>query len=167
MRTVYCLVLGLFFLCVKAQTTNENLNGQLNEMKTSFLNEAYLGVVKYTFPKVVEMMGGEEEMLKTTQTTMNSMKAQGYVIEDISFSNPSDIVSQNGFAQCTLNQVLLMKTPEGNIQSTTTLLAVSNDNGENWKFLDASGIPKDLVVEIFPELHPDMEIKPSERKNID
>jgi len=167
MRTIYCFILGISLLTLNAQTTNENLNRQLLEMKTSFLNEDYQGVVKYTFPKVVEMMGGEDQMLKTTQTTMDSMKEQGFVIEDLSFDEPSPFVTQNGFQQCTLDQQLIMTTTEGRVQSTTTLLAVSQDEGENWKFLDASGMPVDFVKNIFPDLHPDLKIKATERKNID
>ena len=167
MRFFYSLLCSIFFISIQAQTTNENLNSQLNEMKTSFLSGEYSGIVKYTFPKVVEMMGGNEAMLSTTQATMDKMKAAGYTFEDISFTSPSEFVEQNGFSQCTLNQVLIMTTPDGKIESTTTMLAVSGDKGKNWTFLDASGVPSDLIPTIFPDLHPDLIISPAERKNID
>ena len=131
MRTIYSLLFGLFFLSLYAQTTNDNLNTQLNEMKTSFLNSEYDGIVKYTFPKVVEMMGGEEAMLKTTTETMDQMKEGGFSFLEITFSDPSEFVEQNGFSQCTLSQILVMDTPQGKIESTTTLLAVSGDDGKN------------------------------------
>lgn len=167
MRIIYGLMLGLFFLSIQAQTTNENLNTQLYEMKNSFLNGDYQKVVKYSLPKVVEMMGGEQQMIEATQTSMESMKAQGFVVEDISFSEASPFVTQNGVLQCSLTQELIMETPEGKIQNKTSIIAVSRDDGENWNFLDASGMPIDLVKTIFPDLHPDISIKESERKNID
>ena len=156
MKTIFSLVFGIFFLSTHAQTTNDNLNAQLNEMKTSFLNSEYEVIVKYTFPKVVEMMGGEEAMLKTTGETMDQMKAGGFSFLDISFSDPSAFLEQNGFSQCTLNQILVMDTPQGKMESTTTLMAVSGDDGQNWSFLDASGVPENLISTIFPDIHPDI-----------
>ncbi len=164
MRTIYCLLFGMIFLSVQAQTSNENLNTQLDEMKTAILNEDYSVVVDYALPKVIEMYGGEEGMLNKIEKTMGAMKTQGLAAEELNFNNPSSFVEQKGYLQCTLDQILVMKSDSRKIQIETTLFAVSDDGGENWKFLDVAGMPVEFLRNLFPNLHPDITLKPKQQK---
>jgi hypothetical protein len=164
----FSLLLVCFIgLNLQAQTDNKNLNEQLETMRSAFMDKDYSVLAEYTYPKVVEMMGGKENMIEATSSTMAQMEAQGFVFEKLSFKDASDFLEHNGDLQCALRQVLVMDTPNGKVQSETTLLAISKDDGENWVFLDSSGMPKASLQSFYENLHPDMVIAPSEKKNLE
>jgi hypothetical protein len=143
------------------------LNAQLKAMSASFLNEDYMALADYTFPAIVDMMGGKEALITASKEGINQMKDAGYVILDFYFKNPSRYYEKNNTTQCTLTQFLVMNTPNGKIQTESTLLAVSYDKGANWTFLDASSKPKEFITRVFPDFHPDIVIKPSKQSNIE
>ena len=161
-----CLLLSIS-ISLQAQTENENLNTQLKSMSTAFLDEDYKLMAEYTYPKVLEMMGGKEAMIQATENTMSQMKSQGFSFLDINFKDPGLFYEKNGDRQCAITQVLVMQTPQGKVQSESTLVAISQDEGENWKFLDSSGMSKASLESFYANLHPDIEIKASKKIPID
>ena len=134
-------------------------------MSSVFLEDDYKLMAEYTFPKVVEMMGSKENMVETTKNTMTKMESQGFTIESLSYTNSSDIYEHNGDTQCVFDQSVIMNTPDGKIENTTAVIAISNNNGKNWVFFDTSGMPRTSVQEFYENLHHDLEIKQSEKKN--
>jgi len=149
-----------------AQTENNNLNEQLSEMKTAFENKDYSVIADYSYPKIVDMMGGKEKMIEVTTNSMEKMESQGFVIEELSFKDASGFMEHSGDLQSTITQVMVMQTPEGKIESTSTMVAISEDDGENWVFLNASGMSKETVKSFYENMHPELEIKKSEKKNL-
>jgi hypothetical protein len=154
-------------ISLQAQTKNENLNTQLKSMSSAFLDGDYKVMAEYTYPKVLEMMGGKEAMIQATESTMSQMKSQGFTFLDITFKDPGKFYEKNGDTQCSITQVLVMETPQGKVQSESTLVAISQDEGENWVFLDSSGMSKVSLESFYSNLHPDIEIKASNKTKID
>jgi hypothetical protein len=142
------------------QSSNENLNRQVQEMKKLFLAEDYRTFSNYTYPKVIEMFGGKEEMIQATKNGIDQMKKEGYQIVDITYKDASKLLTQDQELQCSLTQELLMQMPQGKLLAEYTLIAISADKGKNWKFLDTSGKSKEVMIKYFPNLHPDLVIKP-------
>lgn len=141
------------------QTANENLNSNLQTMKKFFLAEDYENFADYTYPKVIEMMGGKSNMVKATRQGMNKMKNEGFSFTDLSFKNPSEIITKGNERQCSLNQILTMETPQGKIESEYTLIGISDNNGQSWTFIDTSGKSKETMLKYFPNLHDEIIIK--------
>ncbi|MFH6601990.1 hypothetical protein ACEZ3G_00765 [Maribacter algicola] len=147
-----------------SQTENKNLNEQLGEMKKYFLAGDYDNFAEYTYPKVIEMMGGRSNMVNATKQAMDKMKNDGFTFKDLSFKDPSSFLKKDGELQCTLTQQLTMNTPQGKIESEYTLIALSSDDGLNWTFIDTSGKDKQTMLKYFPNLHKEIIIKPRKQK---
>lgn len=162
----YLSLLLICFLSVNlsAQTDNETLNTQLNAMKTAFMDKDYSLIAKHTYPKIVEMMGGKEKMVEVTSTTMAKMESQNFIFKSITFKDPSELMEHNGDLQCALTQIIVMDTPNGKVQNERTLVAISEDDGNNWVFLDSSGMNSDSLKGIYPNLHPDLVLKPESKQ---
>ena len=165
------LLIGAVLFSVAAfsygQTSNDKLNSQLTEMRKFFLDENYEAFSNYTYPKVIEMMGGRDRMIEATRNGINKMKDDGYQIIDISYKDPSQFLEQDQELQCSLTQEITMQLPQGKIIAEYTLIAISNDNGQNWKFLDTSGQSKETMIKYFPNLNPDIVIKDKTQKMVD
>ncbi|MFD0990706.1 hypothetical protein ACFQ1R_11410 [Mariniflexile jejuense] len=166
-KKIWILILTITTSFAFAQTENENLNSQLGEMKKFFLAGDFENFANYTYPKVVEMMGGKSNMVKATKDGMNKMKNDGFSFTDLNFKNPSEFLKKGNELQCTITQIIEMKTPRGKIESEYTLIGISNDNGQNWTFIDTSGKDKETMLKYFPNLHDEIVIKPKKQKLID
>ena len=150
-KKIWILILIINSTFGFAQTENKNLNSQLGEMKDYFLAGDYENFVNYTYPKLIEMMGGKSNMVKATEQGMEKMKTNGFLFIDISFKNPSKFLKKDYELQCSFTQVIVMRTPNGKIESEYTLIGISNDNGQNWTFIDTSGKDKETMLKYFPK----------------
>jgi hypothetical protein len=167
MKYFSLLLVFILSLSLSAQTDNENLNEQLLHLKNAFLEEDFSTVADYTFPKIIEMMGGKEKMVEVTKNTFSKMKSQGFILDEISFKDSSNFFTHNGDLQSTITKVLVMDTPNGKVKTETTMIAISKDEGENWVFFDTSGMQKASVQSFYANMHPDLEIKQSKKETIE
>ncbi len=166
-KNIWIIILLFISSLSFAQTENEKLNSQLEEMKKFFLAGDYESFANYTYPKVIEMMGGKSNMVQATKQGMNKMKNDGFSFTDLNFKSPSEFLKKGNELQCSLTQVIVMETPRGKIESEYTLIGISNDNGQNWTFIDTSGKDKETMLKYFPNLHNEIIIKPKKQKLIE
>lgn len=165
------ILIFLIFLSIsnifKAQTTNQNLNSQLQLMRKYFLEGNYKHFANFVHPEVSKMIGGKAEMIKTTENAINKMKNGGFSFIDLKFKNPSKFLKKGNETQFTITQEILMKTPKGKILAEYTLIGISGDNEKNWKFIDTSGKSKEAMRKYLPFLSKDLIIKPKTQRFID
>lgn len=147
-----------------AQTENKKLNSQLEEMKNIMLNGNYEKLADYTYPRVIEIMGGKSNMIKVIKQSMNKIKNDGFSIINLKYINSSEFLRKGDELQCSLTQIIVMKTPKGKIESEYTLIAIFKDNGQNWTFIDTSGKDKETMIKYFPNLHNEISITPKKQK---
>lgn len=161
------IFLFLIYGVIYAQTDNENLNTQLNKMRDYFLAEDYDSFINYTYPKIIEMAGGKSNMTNAVEVSIAKMKEQGFSIVGIVYGSPSKLLKQENELQYTLRQKLTMQTPQEKVEAEYTLIAISDDKGENWTFIDTSGKSKEKMLKMFPNLSPNIEIKPKTQRIIE
>ncbi len=164
--------LSLLWICfiglnLSAQTDNENLNTQLENMRSAFMEKDFAIVADYTYPKVLEMMGGKENMIEVSAASIAKMESQNFIVKSISYEKPSEFLKHNGDLQCAITQIMVMSTPNGNVQNKTVLIAISKDEGENWVFLDTSGMPRASVEDFYENLHPELNLDRGGKKMLD
>ena len=126
------------------------------------VHEDYKVLAKYTYPPVVKMMGGPENMAATVQKMMANMKTQGVIFNKVSFGEPSKIVKSGSELQSTIAQHLEMQIKENKLLATSTLIAISADNGVNWTFVDTSNKDMATIRKLLPNLSPAISIPPAQ-----
>lgn len=160
----------LFLLCFSgayAQSENTQLNKQLSEMREYFLAEDYDSFANFTYPKIIEMMGGKQNMVNLTKQAIDGLKAQNISFAALNYADASQIFEKGGELQCTVVQETILNTPNGKIQSLSALIGISKDGGQNWTFIETSGKDKKALSAVFPNLHEDLVIPPSSQKMLD
>lgn len=113
------------------------------------------------------MVGGKEKLVQVTEAAMGQVEKGGFSFLDVKFTNPSKFIKKGNEMQFTITQEILMNTPKGKVLGGTTLVGISNDNGKNWKFIDASGKSKELMNKYFPNLSSEIVIKPKYQKSVE
>ena len=156
---LWFLILMIISTFSFAQTENENLNTQIKEMKGYLLQGDYENYTNYVYPKIIKMMGSKKNMVVATENGINNMKAGSFSIMDLKYKNPSKFFKKENELQCSLTQVTVMQTSNGKIEEENTFIAISDDDGENWTFINTDNKDKETVLETFPNLHSDIFMK--------
>lgn len=126
----------LIFVCNTIQAQND-IQQQANAMGEALLKKDYLNFVVFTYPKLLKEMGGKEKMAASIQQQMEQMEQKGTQVIGLKYGTPSSIIKQKDELQCTIPQTMTLKVKEGKIMAQSTLIAISQDKGAHWFFVDA------------------------------
>lgn len=136
----------------ETKTHSAAVKAQAEEMGQMLLKKDYQAFAKFTYPKVAEMMGGKEKMIEILEKSIGEMESVGTSFINVSMGEASECITVGSELQCTIPQTIQMKMPDGKMTTTSTLIAVSSDNGKTWCFIDTSG--KDILAmkQLLPNL---------------
>jgi hypothetical protein len=126
---------------------------QAAKMGQALIQGNYKTFVHYTYPGIVKMSGGPDQLAAQLKTVMNQMNAGGVVVTGVSFGAASKVVTSGTELQCTLEQHTAMNVPDGKIINTTTLICLSEDGGKNWTFVDTSNKDMATIRQLLPNLN--------------
>lgn len=146
----------------QVKEASQNLKAQAEKMASAFVSGDYKTFANYTYPLVLKSMGGAAKMADVLSKTTANMKAQGMAFSKITFGDPSTIVKSGKELQATLAQHTEIKLAQGRIVTTSTLIAVSTDNGVNWTFIDTSNKDMATLRKALPNLSPSIVIPPAQ-----
>lgn len=90
------------------------------------------------------------------------MKANGMSFDSITFDSPAKILRVGKELQTTIVQHTDVKVPDGRAVSTSTLIAISTDNGAHWTFIDTININVSTLRKAMPNLSKDIVIPPQQ-----
>ena len=107
----------------------------------------YGRLVDLTYPKVVEMVGGRDKMIETLRRGSEDMKAHGTAILGADVSEPKEVVTSGNKQFAVVPMTVRVQVPDGTLRSKGFLIAVSEDHGKTWVFIDGAGITKELGKE--------------------
>lgn len=131
---------------------------QAIELSTAMQNKNFESTVKFTHPKIIEMLGGKEKYLEILKTGHEEMNKIGYSYESIVLGEPSEIVKAGDELHCLIPETITMKFAGGKIISKSSLLAVSKDKGKSWTFIETAMLQEDNIKTILPNYNPALKI---------
>ena len=147
----FTLILLFVFSAVFSQK-NSNIATQLSEITIDSLmfdqadkmgealkKEDFETFASYTFPEIIEKMGGLDSFLLVMKLSFGDLEAQGVTINSIAYGKRSDFVKTKTNLQCILPQEMTIKVKGGTLNTLTYLIAISPDEGKKWYFVDTSG----------------------------
>ena len=156
------LIITVFLLVgVNAYTQNdhsENIKRDGNQMINFMIEKDYDSLSQFTYPVIVEWMGGKEMMINLISKEMQRIEDQGVVFLELSLGEPEKLYTAGEEIHCLVPQKVILENSDGKIISNSHLLAVSVDLGENWYFVDTSQLTSENVTVLFPQFNSDLEI---------
>jgi hypothetical protein len=150
----------LIFHASGQQNSIKNLKQEANNMGSALIAGDYTTFAKYTYPPLVKAMGGVAKMKEKLEETVNNMHQQGMNFSKITFAEPSKIIMSQKEYQSTILQHTEIKLSKGRIVSSTTLIAISTDNGNNWTFIDTTNKDMQMLRKALPNLSSSIYIPP-------
>jgi len=144
----------------QAPGATAKLKAQAVKMGTSFLPKDFKSFSAYTNPAVLGMVGGRAGKEQIMTGVTDGMKQRGMSFEDVSMGEPSGLMKSGKEWQATIPEYIIIATPQGKFRTTSTLIAISADNGDNWTFMDTSDKDIATIRKLLPNLSPSIVIPP-------
>ena len=143
-----------------AQTSDnqhiENAQEKADMMVKAFKNKDYSTFLDLTHPKVVELAGGKEKMLKI----LNEGLGPGIEVLEVEIYNPSTLIRKDGTLQCSFKQKQFMKIGDQKIYTIGSLIGISYDKGAYWSFIGVASNTLATIQASFPELSDELDVQP-------
>lgn len=157
MRLFYIISLLLLPACAVAQTRTANhktaIQAEATKMGKALVSKDYENFVKTTYPKAVEWTeGGKEALKKELSSQITTMEKDGASIARVWPGQAGDIIDTAQELQSTIPQYMEIVLPEGTVKSETTLIAISQNKGKSWYFIDVAGKSLQQIREVFPNI---------------
>ena len=153
MKKFLILLIALWYIPnISAQTDNLQINLQLNMLKQSLLSKDYEVYTFMMYEGVLQEFGSRQEAVSFIKANFEILENQGFIVKDLIFTDISDIIEQDNTQQFTLLQHIIVDSPEGSAELSSTLIGISKDKGFSWKFLGTNSKVKEEMLGNYPEL---------------
>ena len=159
--SLFMLLAAFITVSASAQNYGTVIKTQAMDMARALLKKDYTTFSKYMHPGIAEYAGGRNKLIQQMDTA-NAVAAKfGAEIKRVVIGNPGEVVKYNNELQAILPQTTEMKTGFGNLALETTLVAISQDGGKNWYFVDTSIFNVKDLKKSLPNLSPELIIPPA------
>ncbi|MBS1740268.1 MAG: hypothetical protein JST88_06975 [Bacteroidetes bacterium] len=148
MRFLFTSLLLIFSTLSFAQN---KVKEQAKQMANALLQKDYASYINYTYPSIVKEMGGREKMISAIENQMKSMEPTAQILS-IDFGQPSSVIQEREELQCTIPQQMVLQTPQGKVQTQSTLIGISKDEGNHWYFVDIGDRDLNAVRTSLPNI---------------
>jgi hypothetical protein len=123
---------------------------QAEVVANATVTQNYVVFVKYTYPAIIQMAGGEAKLKATMKKGMEQMKAQGFSFKSLVIGDIKLAKKSGAELFAVVPDVLTMNGNGGTIIARSALIAVSDDDGKNWTFVDTAPLQNDAIAKIIP-----------------
>jgi hypothetical protein len=148
MKLTFLFLLSFLHVTIQPPAVKD----QATKMGQALIRGDYKTFVHYTYPGIVKMAGGPDQLATQLSTVMSQMKSGGVVVTGVRFGAVSKVITSGKELQCTLEQHTAMNVPDGKIINTTTLICLSEDGGKTWTFVDTSNKDMATIRKVLPGL---------------
>jgi hypothetical protein len=159
----YFFAMFLFLSC-NEKAFNQNLATtikiQAMDMAKAVLAKDIEKLAVYLPPALIAQAGGKEKMMIARDTMNKYMKQFGAEVKRVTIGNPGTIITFKNQLQATLPQTTELKFMASTITLESTLIALSEDKGLHWYFVDTSIYRSDKLKLALPNLSPELVIPP-------
>lgn len=134
----------------------------LKKLATRFANATFNSdhklVIDLTYPKLVELSGGRDSMQKLIVERIESLQKQGVMKFEGSVGSPGPFIKAGNQIHCLLPETLFLKMFTGRYVTQSYLLAISNDKGKSWTFMDVGKMPAEVLHKLLPNYNDELVI---------
>ncbi len=155
MRGIPLLIVAVaaFSTAATAQVSKkaEMVRQKAQQSSDALVNGDVETMVRFTHPKVVELMGGREKMAAVVRKGMAEMNAGGTKIVSAKPEPPAEFVRMGTEEVAVVPFTLVMKVPGATLTQKTFLLGISSGQGKSWTFIDGAGLDDESIKKVLPD----------------
>jgi hypothetical protein len=135
----------------------EVLSIELEQMGKALINEDFVAFSRYNHPVMVESLGGKERLIDLLRANARQFRETNTAIKSVKLKEILDIRSGRNSIQILLTQEVVFQKDDELVEDIQKTIAISEDNGNKWYFINIEGKSKEEVSTFFPALNPDLD----------
>ena len=147
-------LLGLIQCGIPMNTSSNNhlitLEQHIQKMEMAINNVDINTVAGLTYSKMVEELGGRSKMVEDSRKSRENLTKEGIKLGETSLGKAFNVIqkSLNYYAWVPFSTILI--TPQGTMKWDNHLLAVSEDMGRSWTFMNRELMDQNKFYSWFP-----------------
>lgn len=154
MKIFSSIVLLLFLNNVAVGQHATTIKASAMEMGNALAQKNSKKFIDYQHPVMIELAGGEEQLRTISDSALKVFEQLGGRVSKINYGNPSEVVSHKKVLQSVIPQTLTLTSFIADIEIATSLIAISEDGGKSWRFIDTNLFSVKEIKSAMPELSP-------------
>lgn len=143
-------------LCAQAPSKDEervaNIKKHAERCAEAQLKMEFEKFIPYVPTKLLEFMGGKDGLKNTITQGTEEMKRRGITIDSVTIGAPAEPQRYDDLLAGLVPQEMTMTTPQGKLVTASHLIAISEDEGVTWVFVDAGAINDQKLGILYPAL---------------
>ena len=150
-----CVLFVVPNVCAQTQPAGQrkvedypNLKTQAAELCKATLAGDFGKLVDYTYPKVIQMLGGKEKMVAAITQEAKQNIPEGFILQAVDVDTPIQIEKIDTQLFAVMPITITVKTPNGTGTNDNWLVGISIDDGHNWTFI--RGVEQKRFDSMFP-----------------
>lgn len=147
------LVFGFALIATSgmAQSTAK-IKAAAQQMVNAMLKGDYTVAIDYTYPKLIKQGGGRQVMIDQVKKSFSAMKANGITMTSAGIGEPGKIQLLGKRQFSIVPESITMTNAQGSFSAKSNMLAVTEDAGTHWYFINAGTMSDDVIYGLFPEI---------------
>ena len=113
----------------------KNINNQIEIIKILFLQKNAVKLADVTYYKAEIEIGSKQKVIDTYTHLFKEMNSKGIDFHSISFGHHSVIFKEGEELQCTVPIKTILKKENLRVETQSTIVLISTDEGKNWAFI--------------------------------
>jgi len=136
--------------CAETDPRADLVKQKVEEISKALISGAFGKVVDLTYPKIVEMIGGRDKMIKLLDSTVQQMRDDGTVFTAVKVGTPSEFRSAGSDLFVIVPTSIELKVPGGKLTQKAFTVGISSDAGRTWSFVDGANLNDDKIKIVVP-----------------
>ncbi len=116
------------------------------------------GILKYTYPGLIEKVGGLDAMRSIVVGNLTDLERRGMSILTTEIVSIAEPLPAGRELHSVVRAKRTVKTPGGRQIQDTFMIAVSIDGGKRWTFVDGPQLTPQHIDALFPEFNEALEL---------
>jgi len=123
--------------------------------------------IPYLPAKLLEYMGGAEGLSRTMTEGTAQMKANNITMESAKIGTPEVPKEHEGVLAGLVPMQIVMSTPQGKLLTKSHLIAISENKGKTWVFIDCASMTDEKIGLLYPSLAGKIDFPKAETKLVE
>ena len=117
--------------------------------------------LSYMHPSMIKLAGGKEKLSVISDSALKVFEQFGGKVSRITYGNPAEIIPYKKTLQSVISQTTTLSSFIGDAELSSSLIAISNDYGKSWTFIDTNMFGIKEIKAAMPDISPALVIPKS------
>ncbi len=141
-------------VAVSAQANPSAIKSAAIAMGNALVKKNSEQFLSFMHPSMIKLAGGKEKLSVISDSALKVFEQFGGKVSRITYGNPAEIISYKKTLQSVITQTTTLSSFIGDAELSSSLIAISNDNGKSWTFIDTNMFGIKQIKSAMPDISP-------------